>query len=77
MVLNQDNQEIFGDDSNHISCAIHHGEGAEARLKNLLQILDSNDSFHSEWLVRHNLVGCDFCLALGAVVAEQGDLLGA
>lgn len=47
MVLDQDDNEVFGDNAHDVACGVHHGEARETGLQKFLQVGDRNDAFNS------------------------------
>ena len=75
MQFNELDDEVLGDDADDIAAAVDDWEARVRLLEDLRQGIDSDDSFHSHHVVRHDLESRDIPLALGTVVPEQWDLL--
>ena len=67
--FDQFDDEVFGNDADDIACAVQNWETGEWFLQQLDQVLHGDDAFHTDWIVRHNLVCSDILAAFGAVVS--------
>ena len=74
VVFNENDDEIFRDNTDHEASTVHYGEGGEGLLEKLLQVRDSNDAFNCDRVDGHDLEGGRLPLALRAVITEERDL---
>lgn len=55
VLLDEDNDEVLGDEADDVATAIHDREGRHALLQHLLSVLDGYDTFASRGVSRHDL----------------------